>query len=79
MKLIEAKEVVEYKAPQQGALMMLVPAIRVILKNQLVAQHNQSFILETIHQKQMPPQITPINNAVSPSPNIFFATSKAPI
>jgi hypothetical protein len=29
MKLIEAKAVVEYKAPQQGALMMLVPAIRV--------------------------------------------------
>jgi hypothetical protein len=33
MKLIEAKAVVEYKAPQQGALMMLVPAVRVILKN----------------------------------------------
>ena len=30
MKLIEAKETVEKKAPQQGALMMLVPAIRVI-------------------------------------------------
>jgi len=29
MKLIEAKAVVEYKAPQQGALMMLVPAMRV--------------------------------------------------
>jgi len=30
MKLIDAKAVVEYKAPQQGALMMLVPAVRVI-------------------------------------------------
>ncbi len=30
MKLIEAKAVVEYKATQQGALMMLVPAMRVI-------------------------------------------------
>jgi hypothetical protein len=29
MKLIEAKAVVEYKAPQHGALIMLVPAIRV--------------------------------------------------
>jgi hypothetical protein len=29
MKLIEAKAVVENKAPQQGALMMFVPAIRV--------------------------------------------------
>jgi hypothetical protein len=32
MKLIEAKAVVEYTAPQQGALMMFIPAIRVILK-----------------------------------------------
>ena len=29
MKLIDAKAVVEYKAPQQGALMMFVPAMRV--------------------------------------------------
>jgi hypothetical protein len=29
MKLIEANAVVEYKAPQQGALMMLVPEMRV--------------------------------------------------
>jgi hypothetical protein len=29
MKLIEAKAVVENKAPQQCALMMLVPAMRV--------------------------------------------------
>jgi len=29
MKLIEAKAVVEYKAPQHGALMMFVPAMRV--------------------------------------------------
>jgi hypothetical protein len=30
MKLIEAKAIVEKKAPQHGALIMLVPAIRVI-------------------------------------------------
>ena len=30
MKLIEAKAIAEYKAPQHGALIMLVPAIRVI-------------------------------------------------
>jgi hypothetical protein len=29
MKFIEAKAVDEYKAPQHGALMMLVPAMRV--------------------------------------------------
>jgi hypothetical protein len=29
MKLIEAKAFVEYKASQQGALMMFVPAMRV--------------------------------------------------
>jgi hypothetical protein len=29
MKLIDTKEFVEYKALQQGALMMLVPAMRV--------------------------------------------------
>jgi hypothetical protein len=29
MKLIEANAVVEYKAPQQGALMMFVPEMRV--------------------------------------------------
>jgi hypothetical protein len=29
MKLIEAKATVEKKAPQHGALMMLVPAMRV--------------------------------------------------
>jgi hypothetical protein len=40
MKLIEAKAVVEYKAPQQGALMMLVPAMRVMkCKVKLVACH----------------------------------------
>jgi hypothetical protein len=31
MKLIEAKAVVEYKAPQQGAFMMFVPEVRVML------------------------------------------------
>jgi hypothetical protein len=33
MKLIEAKATVEKKAPQQGALIKLVPAIRVMSAN----------------------------------------------